>query len=97
MTGASGSAFSTTRDTRAGADHRSLAFRYDRAFECAHVEAKRMFRKALELNPAHVEATREMRLIAMRESRGGTKLIKPSSSDKGGKSSGGFFGFRRKK
>lgn len=38
-------------------------------------EAERMFRRAVELNPTHEEASRELRLINMRKERGGGKLF----------------------
>lgn len=44
--------------------------------------AKKMFRRALELRPGHVEAERELRLMEMRKGKGG---------------SGGIFGIGRKK
>ncbi len=48
------------------------------------IPAIKMFRKVLDLQPTHAEASRELRLFQMRKSRGG-------------KSAGGIFGFGRKK
>ncbi len=49
-------------------------------------EAERMFRRALELEPNHAEATRELRVIGMRKDRG-----------REGGALGGLFGFGKKK
>ncbi|MFQ5696674.1 MAG: response regulator [Myxococcota bacterium] len=54
---------------------------------CGDTElAERMFRKVLELDPKHVEASRELRLAQMRREKPGR-----------GEGGGGLFGFARKK
>jgi curved DNA-binding protein CbpA len=54
---------------------------------CAELEqAERMFRKAIELAPGHVEAARELRLFQMRRER-----------EKGSPKGSSFLGFGRKK